>query len=157
MKPKIISYVVLIGSIISILLMSNYGAFTKDYLMIAVVGIIISGGLMHLISKRNQPEVKILPVNNPNLINSFSIASFSVFCFQACWEIISKMNPLYGMNNDYSVVNLILTFTVMILPASFLGAFFWECSRSKSRKIIWFPSVIFGFVLFMLVLSGIVG
>lgn len=125
--------------------------------MIAVVGIIISGALMLLISKRNQPEVKILPVNNPNLINSFSIASFNVFCFQACWEIISKMNPLYGMNNDYSVVNLILTFIVMILPASFSGTFFWECSSSKSRKIIWFPSVIFGFVLFMLVLSGIVG
>jgi len=114
--------------------MSNYGAFTKNYLMIVFVGIIISGGLMHLISKRNQPDVKILPVNNPNLINSFSIASFSVFCFQACWEIIGKMNPLYGMNNDYSVVNLILTFTVMILPASFLGAFFGNVASQSLEK-----------------------
>lgn len=158
MKKTVIQVFSILLSIIGISFLTDFGAYRNYYYGTVVVVGLISSLLMHYFSKRNLEDQSIVAVAYPSLLTSIAVYFVSVVTFQLVFTVANAViNPLWGMTTDNTFINWPLSILSFMFPAQFLGSYLWECSNAKSRKIIWFTSLIFGTYLYAaFVLSGII-
>lgn len=157
MKKLLIQILSIAFSLGAIVLISDFKSFTELYTGTVIVLGIINVPLMHYFSKRNLADGTILSVTSPSIITSLATFTVGLATFQIIFTAISSINPLWGMNTDNIIFNWPISILAFMIPAQYVGSQLWECTNAKSRKVIWFSSILCGTYLYAgFVLSGLI-